>query len=171
MSNGKGLSIIALIIGVSGLSLGIYTLVIPPVQVVDTNFGIQQTWLNYDSTIYTTDPVATTIIIHPFTINFTVNLGESVYFLFTTYATVFAPAIPGFTSIQINFVLDGVTQYPPDFPHVTFTSDDLTLYGSVSLQMAKNIPLGFHNITMAIFGSETINKIAESTLLVQTYIP
>ena len=46
MLNGKGLSIIALIIGISGLGLGIYTFAFPPVQVqvLETNFEIQETF-------------------------------------------------------------------------------------------------------------------------------
>ena len=52
MSNGKGLGIIALLVGISGLGLGVYTIVFPQVQVIDTKFGIQNTWFNYDSAIY-----------------------------------------------------------------------------------------------------------------------
>ena len=167
MSNGKGLSILALLIGISSLGLGVYTLVFPQVQVVDTNFGIQNTWFNYDSTIYaTSSPI--NIFLDPLTVNFTVNSGESVYFLFNTFAIVSGA---GLTSILFRFVLDGVIKGPPAYPEVYFAGDDVTIYGSVTLQASKIISVGFHNLTICIIGSHATNGIKDSTLLVQTFIP
>ncbi|MFX0004132.1 MAG: hypothetical protein ACFE9C_08110 [Candidatus Hodarchaeota archaeon] len=167
MSNGKGLTILALLIGISGLGLGVYTVVFPK---VDTNFGIQNTWFNYDSNAmgYATSPPGTDIVLDALTINFTVNSGESVYFLFNTFAiiTVGSPGL-----IQINFVLDGVKKGPPAYPEVIFGSDGSTQYGSVTLQIAKIISTGFHNLTIVIVGTDASNGIKDCTLLVQTYIP
>ncbi|MFW9827727.1 MAG: hypothetical protein ACFFEY_09050 [Candidatus Thorarchaeota archaeon] len=170
MSNGKGLSILALLIGISGLGLGIYTFVFPPVQVqvVDTNFGIQNTWFKYDPTIYGTNPINTDIIIEPLIINFTVNLGESVYFLFNAWAGAFGALV---SILQVHFVLDGVLKAPPDYPLVTFGSDNVDQYGSVTLQVAKTITAGSHNITISIIGNYASNGISESTLMVQTFFP
>ena len=168
MSNGKGLGIIALLIGISGLGLGVYTLVFPPEQVVDTNFGIQNTWFNHDSGMYNTAPVGVDLVIPALTINFTVNSGESVYFLFNTYAVV---AGGGLTSIRFRFVLDGLIKAPPSYPEVIFASNGADQYGSVTLQAVKVIAAGFHNITISMIGSYTGNGIKDPTLLVQTFIP
>ncbi|MFW9968919.1 MAG: hypothetical protein ACFFDF_01880 [Candidatus Odinarchaeota archaeon] len=165
MSSGKGLGIIALLIGISGLGLGVYSLVVPQVH---TNFGIQNTWFNYDSTTYPTNPIATDIILDALTINFTVNTGESVYFLFNTYAIVMGGSPP---VILFNFFLDGVKKVPPTYPEVVFGSDGPSQYGSVTLQISKVISIGFHNLTIVIASSYASNGIKDSTLLVQTFIP
>ncbi|MFX0104815.1 MAG: hypothetical protein ACFE75_04940 [Candidatus Hodarchaeota archaeon] len=169
MSNGKGLGIIALLIGISGLGLGVYTLVFPQVQVVDTNFGIQNTWFKYDPTGYPIT-LGVDMFIDPLTINFTVNSGESVYFLFNTFAIVSGM---GVTLIWFRFVLDGSIKSSPTYPEVYFSSEDTVSdqYGSVTLQIAKVISVGFHNLTICIRGTHTTNGIKDSTLLVQTFIP
>jgi hypothetical protein len=168
MSNGKGLGILALLIGISGLGLGVYTLVLPQVQVVDTNFGIQNTWFNHDSGMYNTVPDGVDIVIPALTVNFTVNSGESVYFLFTTYAVVTGA---GLTAIRFNFVLDGSIKAPPSYPEVVFASDGVDQHGSATLQTVKVIAAGFHNITISMMGSYTGNGIKDPTLLVQTFVP
>ncbi|MFX0007280.1 MAG: hypothetical protein ACFFA7_10480 [Promethearchaeota archaeon] len=166
MSSGKGLALLALLVGISGLGLGVYTVVFPKVETI---FGIQNTWFNYDSTGlgYATSPPGADIVIDALTINFTVNSGESVYFLFNTFAiiTVGSPGI-----IQINFFLDGVKKEPPTYPEMIFGSDG-TQYGSVTLQVAKVISAGFHNLTVVIAGTDASNGIKDCTLLVQTFIP
>ncbi|MFW9875791.1 MAG: hypothetical protein ACFFG0_22025 [Candidatus Thorarchaeota archaeon] len=88
MANRKGLGILTLIIGISGLGLGVYKIMFPHIQDVDTNFGIQNTWFKYDSAMYGTAPIGAELVIATLTINFTVNSGESAYFLFNTYAFV-----------------------------------------------------------------------------------
>ena len=166
MSSGKGLGILALLIGISGLGLGVYTVVFPK---VDVKFGIQNTWFNYDTSVmgYATSPIGTDIVLDALTINFTVNSGESVYFLFNTFAVITGGS-PGI--IRIDFVLDGVKKVPPDYPEVIFQSDG-TQYDTVTLQIAKIISTGFHNLTTVIYGNYASNGIKDCTLLVQTFIP
>ncbi|GAG63731.1 unnamed protein product [marine sediment metagenome] len=45
MAKGKGLAVLALIIGISGLGLGLYSIVFPQGRAS----GIQKTWFIYDS--------------------------------------------------------------------------------------------------------------------------
>lgn len=170
MSSGKGLSIIALLIGISGLGLGIYTFIFPPTQVqtVDTNFGVQNTWYKYYSTDVYASPVATFINVNPLLINFTVNEGESVQFLYMGIVAVFGA---GLSLIQVNFVLDGVRLNFPSDPHAIYASQDVDQYGTISLQTVKTISAGFHNITISIWGTNSSNGIGASTLLVQTFFP
>ena len=165
MAKGKGLVVLALLIGISGLGLGIYSLVFPQVQ----TGGIQKTWFIYDSWPHFTLPTSTVIPIDDLTINFTVNSGESVYFLFKTHGYLVSGSP---SQLTINFVLDGISVNSPEYPDAIFSSYSVgTTSGSIILQMATDkISPGYHNITISIWGN-LINSIDESTLLVQTYIP
>ena len=165
MAKGKGLVVLALLIGISGLGLGIYSLLFPQVQ----TGGIQKTWFIYDSWPHFTQPIYTDIPIDDLTINFTVNSGESVYFLFKTHAYVILGS-PSF--VTINFVLDGIIVSSPEYPDAIFSSNNAGGSGSLILQMATDtISPGLHNITISIHGNPINNAIDESTFLVQTYIP
>ena len=165
MVKGKGLAIFALIIGILGLGLGIYSLVFPQQQ----NSGIQKTWFVYDSGIHFTNPTYTDIPINAITINITVKPGESVYGLFNTHATL---VDIGEAAIIFNFVIDGFVIMSPVSPNVIFSSDNQAMSGSVTLQMATDTILpGVHNITISINGNFMNNEIDESTLLIQTYLP
>jgi len=162
---GKGLAIFALIIGISGLGLGVYSLVIPPRQIS----GIQKTWFIYDSGVHFTNPTYTDIPINAIKINFTVKSGESVYGIFNTWATLVEI---GEAAIIFNFALDGFVITSPVSPEVIFSSDHLAISGSVTLQMATDTILpGLHSITINIQGNFLNNAIEESTLLIQTYLP
>jgi len=162
---GKGLAIFALIIGISGLGLGVISLTSPQGQ----NSGIQKTWFVYDSGIHFTNPTYTDIPINAITINFTVKSGESVYGLFNTHATLLDI---GEAAIIFKFVLDGYVISSPVSPETTFSSYHQAISGSVTLQMATDTILpGVHTFTVSIQGNFINNKIEESTFLIQTYLP
>jgi len=168
MSNGKGLSIIALLVALSGLGLGIYTFVFPSVQVQvpDTNFEIQETWFKSYSTDFYTNPIATFLVIDALRINFNVSLGESVYLLYIGMAAVFGA---GFSLIQINFVVDGTVETHPIGPQLIFASEGADQYGSVSLQTIKTLSPGLHNVTISVWGTNSTNGVTQNTLLIQTF--
>ena len=170
MSNGKGLAILALLFGISGLGLGTYSVIFLPTQFGDTStLGIQQTWFSHDPDMYVTNPILTNITLDLLTIDFFVYSGESVYMLFNTQVSVTAP--PAATVI-FNFVLDGVVLYNPDYPVAYFNSNNAAQAGTITLQIATNRILpGHHNITISIFGTAITHQIWDLTLLVQTYIP
>lgn len=165
MVKGKGLAIFALIIGISGLGLGLSSLFIPPPQ----SSGIQKTWFAYDPGIHYTNPAYTNIHIDTITINFSIKSGESVYGIFNTYATLVET---GEAAIIFSFVVDGYVISSPVSPEVMFSSDHQAVGGSVMLQMATDTILpGDHSATINIQGNFENNAIEESTLLIQTYIP
>ncbi len=165
MAKGKGLAVLALLIGISGLGLGIYSLLFPQVQ----TSGIQKTWFIYDSWPHFTQPIYTDIPIDDLTINFTVKSGESVYFFLKTHASVISGSL---SSVVINFILDGIEVSSPEYPDAIFSSNNAASSGSIILQMATDtISPGSHNISISIRGNFINNAIDESTLLVQTYIP
>ena len=164
------MAVLALLIGISGLGLGIYSVFYPQVQNGGiSESGIQKTWFIYDSWPHFTQPIYTDIPIDDLTINFTVNSGESVYFFLKTHAYVILGSL---SSVIINFVLDGIIVSSPEYPDAIFSSSNAASSGQVTLQMATDdIPAGLHNITISIWGNYQNNAIDESTLLVQTYIP
>ena len=165
MVKGKALAIFTLILGISGLGLGIYSLVFS----MGKNSGIQKTWFVYDSGVHYTDPTYTDIPIDAITINFTLKLDESVYCLFSSHATL---VDTGLATIIFKFVLDGYVISSPVSPETTFSSNHQESSGSVTLQMATDTILpGFHTATISIQGNFLNNAIDESTLLIQTYIP
>lgn len=170
MAKGRGLAVLALFIGISGLGLGLYSVFYPQVQNGGiSESGIQKTWFKYDSWPHFTYPIYTDKHIDALTINFTINEGESVYYFLSTHAYVISGSI---SSIVINFVLDGVLLSSPEYPDAIFSSNNAASSGAVTLQMAtNNISAGLHNITISIRGNFQNNAIDESTLLVQTYIP
>jgi len=156
MSNGKSLAILALIIGIRGLGFGIYSVFFPQIQVKEASkFDIQKTWFKYDPTLHPTDPTLTNITIGTLTINFTVNSGESVYFLFNTNANLIV--VPTVT-ILINFMLDGLILDGAEHPQAAIFSNNQDFVVSGTLQMATDtIPPDSHNITINILGNHLNN--------------
>lgn len=170
MSNGKGLAILALLVGISGLGLSAYSVIIVPAQIGETStFGIQHTWFAHDLEVHVTNPSLTNITIDALTIDFFVFSGEYVYILFNTQASL---AEVTTANIFVNLVLDGTIVGNPDYPQAYFNSNNAAQIGPITLQVATNrIPPGTHNITICIYGTEITHQIWDSTLLVQTYIP
>ena len=170
MSDGKGLAILALLFGISGLGLGTYSVVFIPGQIGNTStFGIQQTWFAHDPDIHVTNPSLTNITIDSLTIDFFIFSGEYVYILFNAQASL---AEVSTAIIFVNLVLDGTIVGNPDYPQAYFSSNNAAQMGPITLQVATNrIMPGNHNITICIFGTEINHQIWDSTLLIQTYIP
>ncbi len=170
MSNGKGLAIVALLFGISGLGLGSYSVFFIPGQFGNTDaFGIQQTWFAHDLESHETNPSLTNITINSLTIDFFVYIGESVYILFNAQASLDEVST---ANIYVNLVLDGVILGNPDYPQAIVNSNNAAQISPITLQVATNRILpGYHNITIKIFGTEINHYIWDSTLLVQTYIP
>lgn len=178
MAKSTGLAIFALIIGAGGLGLGAFTMVNFQViegpegpegqDGVDAVSGITNVWSDFYYLPTDTNPVSQVIPIDQLLINFTVNSGESAFFLFSTYATVVAGA-PSF--ILFNFLLDGSILSSPQYPERILETWGTRIDAPVSFHLAlETISAGAHNISIGIYGSDVSNTIFSSTLLVQTYI-
>lgn len=101
-------------------------------------------------------------------INFTVNSGESVYFLFNSRYYLFET--PN-SELLINFVLDGNGLYIPVYPSGWYRSN-VEVRGDATLMLSTDtIPPGNHNVTIRIRGSSAANSISSSAFLIQTFIP
>ena len=166
MSKSSIIAFLALILGVAGLGMGFYSIF--ALQNLPKS-GIQKTWYLFDGTPYYTSPISTAINIDDLLINFTVNSGESVYFLFSSRYYLFPT--PN-SEIFINFVLDGNGLYSPVYPSGWYRSDDEIRRGDATLVLSTDtIPPGNHNVTIRISGSSAANEISSSTFLIQTFIP
>ena len=168
MSKSSILAFLALILGVAGLGMGFYS-ILQNLQLQNLpKSGIQKTWYVFEGTPYYTSPITTSIDIDDLLINFTVNSGESVYFLFNSRYYLFPMTD---SEIFINFVLDGNGLNSPVYPSGWYRSDDEVL-GDATLQLSTDtIPPGNHNVTIRIRGSSAANSIISSTFLIQTFIP
>ena len=130
--------------------------------------GISNTWSDYHYTSVKTNPADTWIHVDQLLINFTVNTGESAFFLFSTRAIVQA-GVPSY--MQLNFALDGVRLSGPTHPWWTIQTQGALIIAPISFHYVfETISAGAHNLSIHIFGNDISNEIFSSTLLVQTII-
>ncbi|MFX1328413.1 MAG: hypothetical protein ACFE91_09820 [Promethearchaeota archaeon] len=167
MAKSSGLAVLALLIAIGALGLGIYQIIFA--APTEDGSGVKNTWYDFHYSSEYTSPTSTIIIIDELIINFTVSSGESVYFLFNTWAEV-DTGVNKF--IQLNFVLDGVMLAGPTYPWWVFRTDADSIEAPISCQLSLDtVTAGAHNITISIFGNDIDNNIFSSTLFVQTYVP
>lgn len=181
MSKSSGLAIVALIIGMVGLGLGVFSVVnfqvvegpqgqdgVDGIDGVDAVSGVRNIWYDFHYSSVYTNPTSSAIWVDQLLINFTVNSGESAFFLFSTFATVQAGAP---SLIQFNFALDGVLLSGPTYPWWTLLTMGTRIDAPVSFHLVLDtISVGAHNVSIVIYGTDTGNEIFSSTLLVQTYV-
>lgn len=160
MSKTAGL---ALIIAIGALGLGIYQIVITFFP-SEENISIRNVWYDYHHSSEYTFPTSTDIRVEELLINFTVNPGESVLFLFSTLTTV----IYG-SSLYIKFPIDG--DLIVDFPFLHIIDDQSNAMMPVSFHFVSNtISPGNHNVSITIRGENFMNEISRTSLLVQTFV-
>lgn len=170
MIKGKGLAVLALIFGISGLGLGLYSFILihtPTTEI--TRSGIHRTWYNYNQTTYYTDPASVAITIVDLLINFSVETNEYVYVNYVGEATA---QTGSFSFVHGWFELDGNVLGGQEYPDFYFLTTGNRTVGTVSLQHSlDNVTPGIHNITIRVLGSDPTNYLQKQSLLVQTYIP
>ena len=167
MAKSSGLAVFALIIAIGALGLGAYQVFFVSAPTSEKS-GITNTWHDFYYTAEKTSPAFTQLPIDQLLINFTVNSGESAFFLFSTSATVYA-GTPSY--IKFFFALDGAELSGLPYPEWTFETFGSRLSAPVSFHIAlETISPGAHNISIFIYGNNVNNEIISSTLLVQTYI-
>jgi len=162
------LAAVALIIAIGALGLGAYQVFFVSAP-TSTGSGISNTWSDFYYLSVSTNPVSPTwITIDQLLIDFTVNPGESAFFLLSTFATVVAGA-PSW--IQLNFALDGVILGGPTHPWWALETMGALIEAPVSFHyVLESISAGAHNLSIHIAGNFVGNQIFSSTLLVQTII-
>ena len=170
MTKGKGLAVLALIIGISGLGLGLYSYILIQTPTTEiTRSGVHRTWYTYDQTTYYTNPASFAITMVDLLINFTVETNEYAY---VNYVGEACAQNGSLSYLHVWFEVDGVILGGSDDPDFYFLTTGDRIVGSVSLQHSlDNLTLGIHNITIRALGSDPTNYLQKQSLLVQTYIP
>ena len=110
MAKSTGLAVFALIIAFGALGLGAYQVFFVSTPTGEES-GIRNTWSDFHEGSVVTNPVSTEIPVNQILINFTVNPGESAFFLFSTSATLQTNSL-----ILFYFALDGVILTGPLHP-------------------------------------------------------
>ncbi|MFW9874090.1 MAG: hypothetical protein ACFFG0_13360 [Candidatus Thorarchaeota archaeon] len=156
---------LALIIALGALGLGIYQIALN-LAPSGENHGIRNVWVDYHHGSENTFPTSQDIWVDDLLINFTINPGELVLFLFDTQAT-----ISYATSLYIHFSLDGVKLTGSGYPFRHVVDDQSNMMIPISFHLVSNtISPGDHNVSIIIHGTYAYNEISQSTLLVQTFV-
>lgn len=165
MAKSTGLAAVALIIAIGALGLGVYQVFFVSAP-TGGDSGVKNSWSDLFYTSVDTNPVSTWIPVDQLLINFTVNTGESAFFLFSTLVTVQAG-----TSMTLNFALDGVRLTGPPHPWWVVQATGTLIQTPISFHYTlETISAGIHNLSIHIFGGNIGNGIFASTLFAQTII-
>jgi hypothetical protein len=159
MAKGTGLVILAIFIALGGLGIGIYTMITP---------GVHRTYYDERTTSYTSGAEDTWYDIPELSISFQVDLGESVYFLFTCQADLVATS--GVVQMHFGLKIDGssVTQSQVTVGHNEGSTIN-TMKFSVTIQYrATTMTAGAHTVVVET-ERECGGSISNCILLVQTY--
>jgi len=166
MSSSKGWSIFAILVGISGLALSGYTLLVAlPEQTQQGPSGFQNVWYDYygvPTWVYNYD-----IILPNLSIIATVNPNESLHVLFQADVHISCDGGPEWISVFVNLNGSKVAM-----PHATVGGwHDHGVYGHITLQYSnlKIIP-GVYNISIIATSTDSINPntVSHPTLLVFT---
>ncbi len=167
MAKSSSLAIFALIVAFGALGLGVYQIYFVSAP-TGGDSGIRNVWSDYYYTSVKTNPADTWIPVDELLINFTVNTGESAFFLFSTLGTVQA-GVPSY--MYLSFALDGVRLSGPAHPWYIFQTQGEVIRAPISFHYVfETISAGAHNLSIQIWGNDLSNEIFASTLLVQTII-
>ncbi|MFX1314065.1 MAG: hypothetical protein ACFFHD_15875 [Promethearchaeota archaeon] len=164
-----GLSIVAMIIGASGLGLSAF-------MYIQTQFGtsdenpegvVLEIFYKYDDTGTFGTP-GDYVILHNLNITFNIGSGEAVYFLYTGTGGAYS-----IETIGINFVLDGKILMEPSTGFQNPSGGVfLTSVASLALQYSNTtLSEGLHEITIAFYESDGPCSISNSILYGEIYIP
>jgi hypothetical protein len=158
MSKGTALGIIALILGASGLMIGVFTLL---------ETSEQTAWYSSSTTSIYSNPPYIWQSIPNLTITFDLNANEKVYFSYLGSAT--AHAIGSSSFIQVNIVIDGILFTNTSMSVATNSTSDF-IVAPISLQyFTDTLSAGRHNVTIEVVGSYAGNYIGSHSLFVQKF--
>ena len=165
--NRPALPILGILLAVSGLVLGAFTFTnVSRIDSQVTNYFARNSWYRYNETNFNTDPNYT-YLTHPgLMVEFELEQGESVYFVFTSSAHIESNPT-SWSRIFVYFRVDGIFQSDPTADVGTY-QETVAHHFSIHLQAVRDdLSAGVHNVTVVIYGESTGNYIWKSSLFVQ----
>lgn len=165
---GKGstvLGLIGLLLGAGGLALGGFAWL--SVSRVENQVSSLSSWFKMNNTVFQCSPPFTYITFSGLTIEFELNLDESVYFSFTCRAH--TEPIGGWSRVIVYFRVDGLFVSTPNAEGGTFNGVH-TAHFMICLQDVRDdLTPGLHTVTVDIWGDSSANYIYQSTLFIQSF--
>ncbi|MFW9989907.1 MAG: hypothetical protein ACFFC3_14765 [Candidatus Odinarchaeota archaeon] len=150
MGKGSGIGILALLIAVGALGFGIFTyLSIPPDIDSDSSSAVKRTYTDFREDDFTTANYDYPEIIGHINIEFEVEEGEAVYFLFTCRAFLDTWHPTGQNWMEFWLNIDDI-RYDETYLRVGSYETETTSFDlSVALQYAEySLATGTHNVTV-----------------------
>jgi len=172
MGKSSGLAVLALLVGIGGLGLGAYSYFVFNGQIAVLEGQLaERAIVDMRYAEYLEDYTPSSIDANEsiITINFHVNAGEQVYFLFITRAIIYGISLESY--MRFTFSIDGVILNKPYIIAGGRDIDEWWLYFPVALQYSTpGLAAGSHSVSAMVLSSYSSNFIRQSTFLVQTYI-
>ena len=168
--NTSTISVIALLFGLAGLSVGVISLVLPSTPSQQEGVRVTGIWFSdYNDVFYLTSGSATEI--PNLLIDFTANPGETVHFLYTGLAQLdTSPYFAQPAILQFQLVLDGsvishgfTNLETPDLSGENFTVPITLAYTSDAISGL------LHNLTVRVYSGANDAAVYKNKLLVQTF--
>ncbi len=167
--NTSTISVIALLFGLAGLSVGVISLILPSTPSQQEGVRVTGIWFSESGDpFYLTSGSATEI--PNLLIDFSANSGETIHFLYT--GTALLDTSPYFgqpAQLQFQFVLDGnvfssfTNLITPDMSGENFTVPITLAYTSDTISGLQ------HNITVRVYSGANDAAVYKNKLLVQTF--
>ena len=155
----NGLAILALLIGIGGLGLGIYSVFFTPEPTIVQIWTAEQPTLYYTSTSYYDIP--------DMDLSITVNTGEKVLILFNGQ---FKGTAPGFLVGGVRFMRDNV-EIPNsrrDF-NIETTVGLLIGYSLTANVLIENLAAGTYEIEVQAYCNGASDRIEDGLLIIYTF--
>ena len=168
MGKGSGLAVFALLIGLGGLGLGLYSVFILPDTIIaqtTNNTEIKQIWTQEQLAVYYT--TGSYVEVPDMDITITVNAGESVMIIFNGnfYGSV------GILMGGIRFMRDNVL-IPNSLRDFNIeTSGGILMANSITAYiLIENLAAGTYEIELQAFGVGTNERLDNGLLIIYTFI-
>ena len=172
MGKSSGLAILGILIGIGGLGLGAFSYITFSGQIADLSDQYEETVVKdmwYAEYLEDWEPSAINTNESVLTINFQINAGEKVYFLFITRAIIYSYSVE--TYMRFTFSIDGIILNKPYTIAGGRNIDETWVYIPVALQYSTaSLTEGSHSVSAMVLSSYALNLIRQCTFLIQTYI-
>ena len=168
--NTSTISVIALLFGLAGLSVGVISLVLPSTPSQQEGVRVTGIWFSESDEVFYLASGSVTEIPN-LLIDFSANPGETIHFLYT--GTALLDTSPYFgqpAQLQFQFVLDGIVfssgftnLITPDMSSENFTVPIALAYTSDAISGLQ------HNLTVRVYSGANDAAVYKNKLLVQTF--